>query len=1038
MKKPVKITLISLGSLLCLLLIAVCVLVWVVLTPKRLTPIVNRAAASFVTCPTRIGSVELTFFSTFPKVSLRVEDVLLQHPMQGAPSDTLLRVERIDAAVNIRKLLKEDVLEVKKLHLKNGAALLYTDAEGRQNFDVLAPSDTLDTTASAFPFDWISAKKLQVEHLDVAYVDDAAHLKLQLTDFSTRADAELSEESFDGQLKAGIGRLRLHQEDSTLLDADLGDVRLQLKGVLKEKVVNGEVQCTVPSLSLSMDTLRMAEQTALRIRIPAEYHLGNRQLLLDKAEVELDEMLLTLNGSVTAEDTLFSVLDCDVRYALRTVEVPKLLPWVEKFAPGVTEGMKIDGFLTLDGTVKGRYADSLLPLVTANLLYKQGRFEDPSLLPQPVKNVVVDASALIDLNNEPNSKVELRRLAAETGKSSVQLQGVVSDLLDRMRCDLLLTGKVHLPDVKPFLPDSLPLDMQGTLKPNMKVKFTLEDLQQVALQRMQASGTLAFQSLKAEYDSLRVRSESMTVGIRLPSPNQKGNRKFNELMQVKLDAGALNVISLSGGMDADVKEPHLLVGLSDFMDTTRLLSLSCDFEMTSLNAVMDTLDAGISHPKGHVTMTPSAKAAFNPALALEYESQGLAVRMGSFFKTVTRTLALSGNVVYDSTPGNVLEQWNPRLNVRLQKAKVEMDMLKDEVEIPEVSFVLTPSMLDLKAGRFGLGETEMNLSGKVLHLSEFLNDEAMLKADLQLVSDYIDVNYLMDFFSGMNLGADSAEVVPVEEPEEQMPFMVPLGMDVTLDTRATKLLVGETIVEDLAGQVTVKDGVLVLEEMGFTCDAARMQLTAMYKSPRANHLFAYVDLHLLDIRIADLIEMIPDIDTIVPMLKSFAGRAEFHFAAQTNLKSNYDIKYSTLRAAASISGQDLVVLDNETFSTIAKYLRFKKKTENKVDSLSVEMTVFQKNVDLYPFLISMDKYKAIVAGHYVIKDNYDCHLSLVESPLPARLGLNVYGQPEKMKFKLEKPQYATLFYPEKRKVVEEETLKLKQMITQALKANVKE
>ena len=1038
MKKPVKITLISLGSLLGLLLIAVCVLVWVVLTPKRLTPIVNRAAASFVTCPTRIGSVELTFFSTFPKVSLRVEDVLLQHPMQGAPSDTLLRVERIDAAVNIRKLLKEDVLEVKKLHLKNGATLLYTDAEGRQNFDVLAPSDTLDTTASAFPFDWISAKKLQVEHLDVAYVDDAAHLKLQLTDFSTRADAELSEESFDGQLKAGIGRLRLHQEDSTLLDADLGDVRLQLKGVLKDKVVNGEVQCTVPSLSLSMDTLRMAEQTALRIRIPAEYHLENRQLLLDKAEVELDEMLLTLNGSVTAEDTLFSVLDCDVRYALRTVEVPKLLPWVEKFAPGVTEGMKIDGFLTLDGTVKGIYADSLMPEITANLLLKQGKFEDQELLPNPVKNIVLDARALLDLNRQSRSNVEVHNFAAETGKSKVQLQGKITDLLDKLCCDLLLTGKVNLPDVEPFLPDSLPLTMRGTMQPNMKVKFNLDDLQQVALKRMQAKGTLAFKSLDADYDSLRLRSDALTLGIQLPSPNQKTNKKFNELMQAKVTGGGLKV-SMSNGMNASLDNPDLLVGLSDFMDTTKLLSLACDFDMSSLHAVMDTLDAGISHPKGHVTMTPSKKDASSPAFTVDYSQTAMAVRMGSFLKTVTQGMSVSGNAVYDSTPGNLLEQWSPHLNFRLSKATVGMDMFKDEVSIPEVSFALTPSTLDLKSGRFGLGETELNLSGKVLHLSEFLNDEAMLKADLDLVSDYIDVNYLMDFFSGMNLGADSlAEPEPEPDPSEAMPFMVPLGMDVTLNTKATKLLVGETIVEDLGGTVTVKDGVLVLEEMGFTCDAARMQLTAIYKSPRMNHLFAYVDFHLMDIQIADLIEMIPDIDTIVPMLKSFAGRAEFHFAAQTNLNANYDIKYSTLRAAASISGQDLVVLDNETFSTIAKYLRFKKQTENKVDSISVEMTVFQKNVDLYPFLVSMDKYQAIVAGHYVINQNYDCHLSLVESPLPARLGLNVYGSPDKMKYKLEKPQYATLFKPEKRNVVEQETMKLKQMITQALKANVKE
>ena len=1035
MKKPVKIALISAGSLLGLLLLAVCIVLWLVLTPARLTPLVNRTAASFITCPAEIGEVELTFFSTFPRVALRAENVLLVNPMQGAPSDTLLKVNVLEAAVNVRKLLKENELEIKKVWLKGGSATLYTSAEGRQNFDVFV-SDTTDTTSSSFSLDRISAEKFQVENLDLTYLDDASHIRMRMNDFSTSAKAKVSTDGSDGQIKADVGELLFNMDGTTKLEGVLRKVKLQLKGTMGDSVVDGLLNVTFPEVTFVMDSLRYAEGNSISIKLPVTYRMDSRQICLEKAEVGLDDILLTLDGGIVVADTSFSIYDCDLRYALRTVEVPKLLPWAERFAPGVTEGMKIAGFLTLDGTVKGRYADSLMPLVTANLLCRQGRFEDPSLLPQPLKNIVVDATALIDLNNEPNSRLEVRRVAAETGKSSVQLQGSVSDMLNRLCCDLLLTGKVSLPDVEPFLPESLPLDMQGTLKPNLKVKFTLEDLQQMALQRMQANGTLAFKSLKAEYDSINVKSGELTLGVRLPSPEQKNNKQFKELLQVKLDADAIDV-GMSDGLAADVKSPHLTVGLSDFMDTTKLISLSCDFDINALNAVMDTLDAGILHPKGQVVMIPSSKNAFSPALTVKYENSALGVRMGSFFKTATKTLAVSGNVVYDSTPGNLLEQWSPRLNVRLQKATVGMEMLKDDVEIPEVSFALTPSTLDLKSGRFGIGETELNLSGNVLHLSEFLNDEAMLKADFQLVSDYIDVNYLMDFFSGMNLGSDSAAAEEAAEGEK-MPFMVPLGMDVALNTHAGKLLVGETIIEDLGGRLTVKDGVLVLEEMGFTSDAARMQLTALYKSPRANHLFAYVDFHLLDIQIADLIEMIPDIDTIVPMLKSFSGQAEFHFAAQTNLNANYDIKYSTLRAAASISGQDLVVLDNETFSTIAKYLRFKKQTENKVDSLSVEMTVFQRNVDLYPFLITMDKYQAIVAGHYVIGRNYDCHLSLVESPLPTRLGLNVYGSPEKIKYKLEKPQYATLFHPEKRKVVETETLKLKQMITQSLKANVKE
>ena len=140
----------------------------------------------------------------------------------------------------------------------------------------------------------------------------------------------------------------------------------------------------------------------------------------------------------------------------------------------------------------------------------------------------------------------------------------------------------------------------------------------------------------------------------------------------------------------------------------------------------------------------------------------------------------------------------------------------------------------------------------------------------------------------------------------------------------------------------------------------------------------------------------------------------------------------------SIHGNDLVVLDNETFNTISKYLMFKKKTENKVDSVDVEMTVFQREVELYPFSIAIDKYQALVSGRYIIKENYDCHLSLVKSPLPVRLGLKVYGSPEKMKYRLESPKYTHLYKPERQNVTEAEVMKLKQMITNSLRANVRE
>ena len=145
---------------------------------------------------------------------------------------------------------------------------------------------------------------------------------------------------------------------------------------------------------------------------------------------------------------------------------------------------------------------------------------------------------------------------------------------------------------------------------------------------------------------------------------------------------------------------------------------------------------------------------------------------------------------------------------------------------------------------------------------------------------------------------------------------------------------------------------------------------------------------------------------------------------------------STLRAAAAIEGKDLVVMDNETFEQISKYLLFEKKTKNVVDSISVELTVFKDEVDLYPFLVSMDDYKAVIGGRHNINEDFDFnyHISLTS---PLRLGLDIGGTLEDMKFKLAGCKYAQMYNPQKQNAVQARTLQLKKIISDSLKDNVK-
>ena len=173
------------------------------------------------------------------------------------------------------------------------------------------------------------------------------------------------------------------------------------------------------------------------------------------------------------------------------------------------------------------------------------------------------------------------------------------------------------------------------------------------------------------------------------------------------------------------------------------------------------------------------------------------------------------------------------------------------------------------------------------------------------------------------------------------------------------------------------------------------------------------------------------------MLKTFDGQAEFHIGAETSLKSNYEPKISTLRAAADIEGKNLTVNDKFTFTKITDMLDISTNGSYRVDSLDVQLTAFKNEIDLWPSQIAIGKYKVTVDGRMTLDRNGEYHLSVTQSPLPVRLGLKISGPFNKLEYKLEDCKYPNLYKPNKRNDTEQMYYELKKKIADRLKSNVR-
>ena len=150
---------------------------------------------------------------------------------------------------------------------------------------------------------------------------------------------------------------------------------------------------------------------------------------------------------------------------------------------------------------------------------------------------------------------------------------------------------------------------------------------------------------------------------------------------------------------------------------------------------------------------------------------------------------------------------------------------------------------------------------------------------------------------------------------------------------------------------------------------------------------------------------------------------------------------STLLGAAAISGNDLIVMDNNTIASIAKLMQFKswKDKDNKIriDSLDVELTCFRKVIEVYPFLLNIGKYQICASGMHSLDNQCGYHVELLKNPLMAKVGVDIKGDLSSPKISLGQVKYADYYRPDKQGVVEKQTLELKKLVKQALEAKVR-
>ena len=1101
LKKALKITGISLGSLLGLVILVVLVACWIVFSSSSLTKVAEKAIDKYSPARAKIDDVDLKLVKSYPFLGFRLNGLVIYDDMEDSPSDTLAALDEFTVTVDFKTLYKERKIILTNLYINGVHANLFTAADGCSNLDVFGTSDEEEEPQKDDEGMDIYAdlQKISIKDINASYKDMGTGTDAGISNLDIDLKGLLNYDSLDVKTTVKVASITAAiKNDSTDVSAFMNgfringelskyneDVCADLTVDLKEtKASTADIQATLNNIKLIFSDVSCSlgneglKDLIAGFRITAsDLNYSSEGVLTETGAITLkaDKALFT-GDSVNVKGFAFEsrAISLQLEDSIGTLTKAD----VAKFLLGIDGGFKLDmsnviAGLSIDveGTTFDQGGEDPMNVITDNLSFKaDGKIhgDDMALnakFTTPSVKVVMDSMEYVPgwsfgftLPIETNRKVT--RFSIKEG-ANVDIDGqqigfsISGTRGDKQkiaaRAKIRTVRDLDIDRLISMIPESFQdmldgIDVHGIIGLDINVKGALADNGPVL---DNASANISLKNLDAVVnDSLKAASGKLTVHANYPSTIAVDkNRQTADLAVSATDLQVSMVDSTT--INASIDGLALNASVAGLMEDVDKMNVLVDIKADKIQGDMDTIFGGLKDAVIKLNMAPADGTI---AMKANVGFDGLTATMGSALSASVGPASLQAMAQYDSTKTDILNQWNPQIKMTLKDGMV--DMLASPICLRTLDFDFSLGRFNINDCRAEIDDSDIQLWGDIYNIGEFLDGKGLLTGELALESDHMNLNRLMA------LTGDSTNTEVAQETAQEFeagqdtisssPIMIPKGIDLTLYTNLSKVDFNDHTFNNVGGDISIKDGVIILQELGFSSKAAEMQLTAIYRTPNVEDRFMELDFHLLDIEIDELIDLVPSVDSIVPMLKALSGKAQFHLSAQTFLEPDY-VTYGplypqmfTLMGNAVIEGANLVVLDSEMFDGIKRKLMMSKDANPVIDSLDIELQVLDGKVDLYPARIKMDRYEAIVSGRHNIDAGLSCsyNISLTKCPLPIRLGVTISGPLNDIAefpirhIKVGRAQYDKMYTPKKGQN-DEAILRRKNKILEASRSNVR-
>lgn len=299
------------------------------------------------------------------------------------------------------------------------------------------------------------------------------------------------------------------------------------------------------------------------------------------------------------------------------------------------------------------------------------------------------------------------------------------------------------------------------------------------------------------------------------------------------------------------------------------------------------------------------------------------------------------------------EKFRAAGNMNIADMAVAMAGMPD-MKISKASFSFSPAFAELTGMNASMGEgSDFSLSGRLENYIPYLFSDGILRGNLSLKSDHVDLNEIMEYIPSDTVETDTVPMEVIRIPED---------IDFTLDALVGTLNYGMLAANDIRGNIVIREGVVTVSETGMKALGGSLLVNAVYDT--RDTLKPAVDAEMLvsAVSIKDAFGAFNTVKRLMPAAEGLGGNVSAKIDFSSILGTGMMPLLNTLSGTGEINSESVQVLQSTSFDRMKNVLKIDPAYTNILKDIRATFIINDGRLWIKPFDTKLGRIKLNVSG----------------------------------------------------------------------------